>query len=411
MMNRKVVITGMGAITPVGNDVNTFWNNIKAGVNGIDFIKSFDTEKFRVKIGAEVKNFDPASHMEKKEARRTDKFCQYAIAAAKEAVEDSGLDVTKIDSERFGVLLGTGVGGLQTIEKEVRTLNEKGPGRVSPLLIPMIISNIAAGNIAIKYGAKASCTTIVTACASGTNAIGEAFNMIRTGRADVIISGGTEAAITPIALAGFTGLTALSTTNDPDRASIPFDAERDGFVMGEGAGIVILESLEHAQKRNARIYSEVVGYGSTCDAYHMTAPAPEGEGAARAIREALNDAEIDKSCISYINAHGTGTPFNDKFEVQAIKTVFGEDAYKIPVSSTKSMTGHLLGAAGGIEAIICTKALTDGFIPPTIGYKVADPECDLDCVPNTGREAELQYAMSNSLGFGGHNAVIIIKRF
>lgn len=411
MVDRKVVITGMGAITPLGNDVNTFWNNIKAGVNGIDFIKSFDTEKFRVKIAAEAKDFDPSNYMDKKEARRTDRFCQFAIAAAKEAMEDAELDLSKIDSERFGVLLGSGVGGLGTIEKEVKTLNEKGPGRVSPLLIPMIISNIAAGNIAIKYGAKASCTSIVTACASGTNAIGEAFNMIRSGRADIIITGGTEAAITPLALAGFTGLTALSTTNDPGRASIPFDAERDGFVMGEGAGIVILESLEHAEKRNARIYGEVAGYGSTCDAYHMTAPAPEGEGAARAIKEALKDAGIDKSCISYINAHGTSTPFNDKFEAQAIKSVFGEEVKKIPVSSTKSMTGHLLGAAGGIEAIVCTKAILDGFVPPTIGYKVADPDCDIDCVPNEGREAKLEYAMSNSLGFGGHNAIIIIKRF
>lgn len=411
MVDRKVVITGMGAITPLGNDVNTFWNNIKAGVNGIDFIKSFDTEKFRVKIAAEAKDFDPSNYMDKKEARRTDRFCQFAIAAAKEAMEDAELDLSKIDSERFGVLLGSGVGGLGTIEKEVKTLNEKGPGRVSPLLIPMIISNIAAGNIAIKYGAKASCTSIVTACASGTNAIGEAFNMIRSGRADTIITGGTEAAITPLALAGFTGLTALSTTNDPNRASIPFDAERDGFVMGEGAGIVILESLEHAEKRNARIYGEVAGYGSTCDAYHMTAPAPEGEGAARAIKEALKDAGIDKSRISYINAHGTSTPFNDKFEAQAIKSVFGEEVKKIPVSSTKSMTGHLLGAAGGIEAIVCTKAILDGFVPPTIGYKVADPDCDIDCVPNEGREAKLEYAMSNSLGFGGHNAIIIIKRF
>ncbi|MBI6872876.1 beta-ketoacyl-ACP synthase II [Clostridium aciditolerans] len=410
-MTKRVVITGLGAVTPVGNDTEAFWNNIKNGVPGIDFIKAFDTENFKVKLAAEVKDFDPLKYLDKKEAKRMDVFCQFAIASAVQAVEDSKLDIENMPKERFGVIVGSGIGGIGIIEKEQTKLLEKGPGRVQPLFIPMIISNMAAGNIAIRFGAKGICTNVVTACATGTNCVGEAFHAIKNDLADVMIAGGTEASITPLSVAGFTSLTALSKSDDPKRASIPFDKERDGFIMGEGAGILILESLEHAQKRGATIYAEVVGYGSTCDAYHITSPDPEGEGAARAMEIAINEAGINKEEVSYINAHGTSTPVNDKFETNAIKRVFGEDAKNIPISSTKSMTGHLLGAAGAIEAIACVKALEEGFIPPTAGYKVPDEECDLDYVPNEGRAAELKYAMSNSLGFGGHNAVILLKKW
>lgn len=410
-MNNRVVITGMGAITPIGNDVASYWDGLIEGKNGVDFITHFDTEKFKVKVAAEVKNFIPENYMDRKEAKRMDRYCQFAMAAAKEAIENSGLDLENENKYRMGVLIGSGIGGLATIEKEVKTLVEKGPNRVSPLFIPMAISNMAAGNVAIKYGAKGICSCVVTACASGTNAIGDAFHLIRNGVSDVMITGGAEGSITELALAGFTNLTALSNSNDPDRASTPFDKERSGFVMGEGAGIVILESLEHALNRGAKIYAEVVGYGATGDAYHMTSPAPDGEGGARAMQLAIEDAGIDKSDISYINAHGTSTPLNDKFETAAIKAVFGEQAYNVPVSSTKSMTGHLLGAAGAIEAIACAKALEEGIIPPTIGYSNPDPDCDLDCVPNKARKAELQYALSNSLGFGGHNATIILKKW
>jgi 3-oxoacyl-[acyl-carrier-protein] synthase II len=410
-MNNRVVITGMGAITPIGNDVASYWEGLIEGKNGVDFITHFDTEKFKVKLAAEVKNFIPENYMDRKEAKRMDRYCQFAMAAAKEAIENSGLDLENENKYRMGVLIGSGIGGLATIEKEVKTLMEKGPNRVSPLFIPMAISNMAAGNVAIKYGAKGICSCVVTACASGTNAIGDAFHLIRNGVSDVMITGGAEGSITELALAGFTNLTALSNSNDPDRASTPFDKERSGFVMGEGAGIVILESLEHALNRGAKIYAEVVGYGATGDAYHMTSPAPDGEGGARAMQSAIEDAGIGKSDISYINAHGTSTPLNDKFETAAIKTVFGEQAYNVPVSSTKSMTGHLLGAAGAIEAIACAKALEEGIIPPTIGYSNPDPDCDLDCVPNEARKAELQYALSNSLGFGGHNATIILKKW
>lgn len=409
-MDNRVVVTGMGAVTPIGNDVSTFWNNIKSGKNGIDFIKSFDTENYKVKLAAEVKDFDPLVAMDKKEAKRMDRYCQFAMVAAKEAVEDSGLNMEKEDPYRVGVIIGSGTGGIDTMEKQVRVMCDKGPGKVSPFTIPLMISNIAAGNVAIKYGAKGISLCITTACATGTNAIGEAFRMIREGRADCIIAGGAEASVTPFSVAGFTNITALSTSDDPSRASIPFDAERNGFVMGEGAGILILESLEHAKKRNAKIYAEVAGYGATCDAYHMTAPAPDGESAARAMEEALKDAEIDGNKMSYINAHGTSTHYNDSSETMAIKKVFGDKAKEIPVSSTKSMTGHLLGAAGAIEAVVCVKALQDSFVPATIGYKVPDPECDLDYVPNEGRHQELQYAMSNSLGFGGHNAVLVFKK-
>ncbi|MTK11730.1 MAG: beta-ketoacyl-ACP synthase II [Clostridiaceae bacterium] len=410
-MAKRVVITGLGAVTPVGNDVEAFWNNIKNGIPGIDFIKAFDTENFKVKLAAEVKDFDPLKYLDRKEAKRMDVFCQFAIASAVQAVEDSKLDIENMPKERFGVIVGSGIGGIGIIEKEQTKLLEKGPGRVQPLFIPMIISNMAAGNIAIRFGAKGICTNVVTACATGTNCVGEAFHAIKNDLADVMIAGGTEASITPLSVAGFTSLTALSKSDDPKRASIPFDKERDGFIMGEGAGTLILESLEHAQKRGATIYAEVVGYGSTCDAYHITSPDPEGEGAARAMEIAINEAGIDKKEVSYINAHGTSTPVNDKFETNAIKRVFEENAKNIPISSTKSMTGHLLGAAGAIEAIACVKALEEGFIPPTAGYKVPDEECDLDYVPNEGRAAELKYAMSNSLGFGGHNAVILLKKW
>lgn len=409
-LSRRVVITGLGAITPVGNDVETFWNNIKSGVSGIDFITRFDTSEFKVKIAAEVKGFDPLVYMDRKEAKRMDVFSQFAIASAAQAVEDSKLDLETIDKNRFGVIIGSGIGGIDTIEKEQTKFLQKGPSKVQPLFIPMIISNMAAGNVAIKFQARGICTTVVTACATGTNAIGEAYRMIQYGTADVMLAGGTETSITPLSIAGFTNLTALSKSEDPKRASIPFDAERDGFVMGEGAGVLVLETLEHAQKRGARIYAEMVGYGSTCDAYHMTSPSPDGEGAARAMDIAIKEAGITPDEISYINAHGTSTPLNDKFETIAIKTVFGENT-KVPVSSTKSMTGHLLGAAGAIEGIISVKALEEGFIPPTVGYSVADPDCDLDIVPNVGRKADLKYVLSDSLGFGGHNAVILMKKW
>lgn len=408
-MKRRVVITGLGAVTPVGNDLEAFWNNIRNGVHGIDFIKAFDTENFKAKLAAEVKDFDPIKYIDKKEAKRMDTFCQFALASAIQAVQNSKLDIENIQKERFGVIVGSGIGGIGTIEKEQTKLLEKGPGRVQPLFIPMIIGNMAAGNIAIKFGAKAICTTVVTACATGTNSIGEAYHAIKNDLADIMIAGGTEASITPLSIAGFTSLTALSKSTDPNRASIPFDKDRNGFIMGEGAGILILESLEHAQKRGATIYAEVVGYGATCDAYHITSPDPEGP--ARAMELAIKEAGINKEEVSYINAHGTSTEVNDKNETNAIKRVFGEFAKNIPVSSTKSMTGHLLGAAGAIEAIVCVKALEEGFIPPTVGYKVKDEDCDLDYVPNTGRSAELKYAMSNSLGFGGHNAVILLKKW
>lgn len=411
IMKRRVVVTGLGAVTPVGNDVETFWNNIKSGKHGIDFIKCFDTENFKAKLAAEVKDFDPIKYIDKKEAKRMDRFCQFALASAIEAVENSRLDLEKVDKERFGVIVGSGIGGIGTVENEQTKLLEKGPGRVQPLFIPIIIGNMAAGNIAIKFGAEAVCTTVVTACATGTNSIGEAYRTIQNDLADIMIAGGTEASITPLSVAGFTSLTALSKSTDPNRASIPFDKERDGFIMGEGAGILVLESLEHAQKRGATIYGEVVGYGSTCDAYHITAPDSEGKGAARAMELAIKEAGISKEEVSYINAHGTSTPINDKVETAAIKRVFGDFSKNIPVSSTKSMTGHLLGAAGAIEAIVCVKALEEGFVPPTVGYKVQDEECDLDCVPNEGRNIDVKYAMSNSLGFGGHNAVILLKKW
>jgi 3-oxoacyl-[acyl-carrier-protein] synthase II len=408
-MNRRVVVTGMGAITPIGNSVPEFFDNVQAGKCGIDFIDTFDTENFPAKVAAQVKDFEPKNYMDAKEARRMDRFSQFAVAAAKEAMEDSGIDLEKIDHERFGVIVGSGIGGIGLIEKETKTLIEKGPKRVNPLFIPMTITNMAAGNIAIQYGALGVCTNVVTACATGSNSIGEAFRNIKHGYSDVILAGGTEGSITPLAVAGFTSLTALSTSSDPSRASIPFDKERDGFVMGEGAGILVLEEYEHALARGAKMYAEVVGYGSTCDAYHITAPASDGAGGARAMRHAMEEANITSKDVSYINAHGTSTPTNDKVETIAIKLAMGEEAYKVPISSTKSMIGHLLGAAGAVEAVICIKAMEKSFIPATIGLTVSDEECDLDYVPGVGRNAKLSYTMSNSLGFGGHNATLIFK--
>lgn len=410
-MEKRVVITGMGAVTPIGNSVEDYWNGLANGVNGIDVITAFDVENSEVKLAAEVKDFDPKLYMDPKEARRMDRYCQLAMAGAKEAMESSGIDLEKIDHNRFGVIVGSGIGGLNTLEKEHVKLLEKGPKRVNPLLIPMIISNMAAGNIAIKYGAKGVCTNIVTACATGSQCIGDAYRSIKHGYSDLILAGGAESSITPLAIAGFANLTALSKSTDKDRASIPFDKERNGFVMGEGAGIVLLEELEHALKRGAKILAEVVGYGSTCDAYHMTSPAVDGEGAARSMQLSIEEAGIEASQVSYINAHGTSTPYNDKFETLAVKTVFGEAAYKIPISSTKSMTGHLLGASGAIETIACIKAITEDFIPPTIGYQVPDEDCDLDIVPNVGRKATVTYAMTNSFGFGGHNATLLLKKY
>ena len=408
-MERRVVVTGMGAITPVGNDVNTFWNSIKDGKNGIDFITLFNTDTHKVKLAAEVKNFNPEDYIDKREARRMDRYTQFAMVAAEEAIKDSKLDLEKIDSTRFGCIVGSGIGGLITIEDQITKLNDKGPSRVAPLFIPMAISNMAAGNIAMKYGAKGICTSVVTACATGTNSIGEAFRNIKFGFSDIMIAGGTEATICESGVAGFTSLTALSKSTDPLKASIPFDKDRDGFVMGEGAGIIILEELDHALERGAKIYGELVGYGTTCDAYHITSPDPEGEGAARAMVMAMTEASIET--VDYINAHGTSTPLNDKYETIAIKKALGDKAKNIAISSTKSMTGHLLGAAGAIEAIVAIKSTEENFIPPTIGYTTKDEECDLDYVPNVGKNQEVNYAMSNSLGFGGHNAILIFKKW
>ncbi|MFY9177040.1 MAG: beta-ketoacyl-ACP synthase II [Caldicoprobacterales bacterium] len=411
-MPRRVVVTGMGAITPLGNSVDIFWEALKDGKNGIDKIDKFDVEDYPTQMAAQVKDFDPTDYLDRKEARRMDLFCQFAMAATYQAMENANLDTEKLDKERFGVILSSGIGGLETMENQAKVLFSRGPNRISPFLVPMMIVNMAAGQISIAVGAKGINTTVVTACASATNAIGEAFKTIRYGEADVIITGGSEAPITPLALAGFCSMKAMSTRNqDPTTASRPFDADRDGFVIGEGAGILILESYEHAVNRGANILAEIVGYGATADAYHITAPAPEGEGAARAMREAIQYAAIEPDMVDYINAHGTSTPYNDKFETTAIKTIFGDHAYKLAVSSTKSMTGHLLGAAGGIETIAVVKSLQEQFIPPTINYTTPDPDCDLDYVPNKGRPAKVEYAMSNSLGFGGHNASILLKRF
>lgn len=410
-MNRRVVITGMGALTPIGNNVEEFWKNSKEGKLGIDFIKSIDNELIDVKIAGELKDLSLEGIIDKKEAKRLDKFSQYAIIAADEAIKSSGIDLDKIDRERFAVIIGSGIGGFETMEDGFKNLFERGNKRVSPLFIPTSIINLGAGNVAIKYGAKGMCTSAVTACATGTNNIGDAFRHIKHGYADIALAGGAEAPITRMAIAGFNNMRALNSKNDPKRASIPFDAERSGFVMGEGAGVLLIESLEHALERGANILAEIVGYGSTCDAYHITSPDPNGEGAAKAMNLAIQEAGINKEEISYINAHGTSTPFNDKFETAAIKKALGDFAYNVPISSTKSMTGHLLGAAGAIESIICVNSMREGFIPPTIGYKVKDEELDLDYVPNVGREADVKYTLTNSLGFGGHNATLLFKRW
>lgn len=409
-MNR-VVITGMGAVTPIGNNVEDFWKSLKSGANGIDSITAFDTENYKAKLAAEVKDFNPEDYLDKREVRRMDRFCHFAIAASKQAVENSKLDLENIDKERFGVIVGSGIGGFKTFEKECETLVTKGPRKVSPMFVPMMIGNMAAGNIAIQFGAKGSTLDIVTACATASNSIGEAFRMIKHGYLDLAIAGGTEASITPLGVAGFIALTALSNSEDKNRASIPFDKERNGFVMGEGAGMLVLESLEHAQNRGALIYGEVVGYGSTCDAYHITSPSPDGEGGARAMLLAIKEGNIKKEEVGYINAHGTGTPYNDKFETIGIKLAFGDHAKDLVISSTKSMTGHLLGAAGGVEAIASIKAIQEGFIPPTINLNIPDEECDLDYVANVGRKKDIKYAISNSLGFGGHNASLLFKKW
>ncbi len=410
-MERRVVITGLGAITPVGNNTEEFWKNIKAGKCGIDEITAFDTTNYKVKLAGEVKNYNPEDYFDKRTAKRMDRFSQFAIIAAKEAWEDSKLDKEKENMERVGVILGSGIGGLNTMEKDITNLVEKGPDRVSPMFIPMAICNMAAGNVAIELGIKGESISMVTACATGTHCIGESFRMIKNGYQDIVLAGGTEASINPIGVAGFTNIKALSQATDKNRASIPFDKERSGFVMGEGAGVIILEELEHAKARGAKIYAEIVGYGATSDAYHITSPAPGGEGGARAMKVAMEEAGVKPEEITYINAHGTSTHLNDSCETMAIKTALGEAASKVMVSSTKSNTGHLLGAAGGVEAIVCCKAIEDNFVPATINYKVPDEECDLDVVPNEGRNVEVKYAMSNSLGFGGHNATILFKKY
>ena len=412
-MERRCVITGLGAVTPLGNTVEEYWNGLKNGVCGIDYIKKFDTTDYKVKIAAEIKDFDPDQYMTKKDVKRNDLFAIYALAAGMQAFEDSKLDMEKEDADRIGVIVGSGVGGLMTMEEQVKRLTDKGPSRVSPLFITMTIGNMAAGNIAIRVGAKGVCEDIVTACATGTNAIGTAFRNIKHGYLDACIAGGAEGAICGIGVAGFTNLTALSTEEDPKKACRPFDKERNGFVMGDGSGILVLEELEHALARGAKIYGEVVGYGATADAYHVTLPEPTGEGAAKAMKFAIQEAGITPEQVGYINAHGTSTHANDVGETKAIKLAMGEECAKnIPISSTKSMTGHLLGAAGAIEAIACVKALEEGFLPPTINYHTPDEECDLDYIPNVGREAkEAEYALSNSLGFGGHNGVLCFKKW
>ena len=409
-MNKRVVITGMGAVTPIGNSTTEFWNAIKKGVCGIAKITAFDTANHKVKLAAEV-DIDPTDKISAGDLRKMDRFTLLGVLAAIEAVADSGIDENNTDLSRCGVCVSSGIGGLSSIEREHDRGLEKGFDRVSPFFIPMVIPNIAAGRIAIESGFKGYSNSVVTACAGGTNAVGDALRMIRHGYADAMLCGGAEAVITPLAMGGFTSMRALSESEDPARASIPFDAERSGFVMGEGAGILVLEELEHAKKRGAKIYAEVTGYAATCDAYHITAPDPSGDGGARAMAEALTDAGLNPSDIEYINAHGTSTPLNDKGETMAVKNVFGEHAYKIPISSTKSMTGHLLGAAGAIEAIVCAFCVKDGYIPATINYKNPDPDCDLDIVPDNGREVPVKHAMSNSLGFGGHNASLVITRF
>ncbi len=410
-MRTRVVVTGMGAITPIGNDVESFWNGLKNAQVGIGPITYFDTTDFKCKLAAQVKGFNAKDYMDPKAARRMELFSQYAVAAAKQALDQSGIDMEKEDPYRVGVSVGSGIGSLQAVERDCRKLFEKGPSRVNPLLVPLMICNMAAGNVSIQFGLKGKCINVVTACATGTHSIGEAFRSIQYGEADVMVAGGTEASITPIGVAGFTALTALNTTDDPLRASIPFDKERNGFIMGEGAGIVVLESLEHAQARGAKILAELVGYGATCDAYHITSPAEDGSGAAKAMEVAIQDAGARPEDIDYVNAHGTSTHHNDLFETKAIKLALGDHAYKVKINSTKSMIGHLLGAAGGVEFIACVKSIEEGFVHATAGYQIPDEECDLDYTPGQGVAMDVNYAITNSLGFGGHNASLVVKKF
>jgi len=412
VLKHRAVITGMGVISPVGNQLDEFWNNLIEGKSGIGLLTRFDTSDMPTKVAAEVKNFEPTDWISKKESRHMDRFTQFALAAAKLAVQDSGLDLEKVDKERAGTVIGCGIGGVTTFEEQKEVLTNKGSGRITPFFVPMLISNMAAGHISIEFGLQGSSMTIVTACASATNAIGEALRIIQRGEADVVICGGTEAPITRLAFAGFCAAKTMSTEKEnPEQASRPFDKRRSGFVMGEGAGVLVLESKEHALARGAHIYAELAGYGSTSDAYHITSPAPGGAGAARAMRLAIKDAEANPEDVDYINAHGTSTGPNDAAETAAIKTVFGSHASQLAISSTKSMTGHLMGAAGAIEAIICALSIERGTIPPTTNYGEPDPDCDLDYVPNIARTKEVDMAISNSLGFGGHNATIVLKKF
>ena len=409
-MKRRVVVTGMGAITPIGLSVEEFWQGVKAGKTGFAPITKFDASEYKCKLAAEVKGFEGKNYMDFKAAKRMELFSQYATAATKEAMEDAGLDMEKEDPYRVGVSVGSGIGSLQAMERAHSRLLEKGPSRVEPLLVPLMICNMAAGNVSIQFGLKGKSLNVVTACATGTNSIGEAYRAIQYGDAEVMIAGGTESSVTPIGIAGFTALTALTSSDDPARCSIPFDKERSGFVMGEGAAVVVLEELEHARARGSRIYAEVVGYGCTSDAFHITSPAEDGSGAAKAMEYAVADAGIDKNEITYINAHGTSTHHNDLFETRAVKLAFGEHAKKIRINSTKSMVGHLLGAAGAVEFVTCVKELEEGYIHRTVGYQVPDEECDLDyCI--RPQEGEFLYALSNSLGFGGHNASILIRKY
>ncbi|AYA75114.1 beta-ketoacyl-[acyl-carrier-protein] synthase II [Bacillus sp. Y1] len=411
MTKKRVVVTGVGAVTPVGNNVETAWNNVLAGVSGVGPLTRLNADEYPAKVAAEVKDFQVEDFIDKKDARKMDRFTHYAVAAAKMAVEDSGLEINDSNSHNIGVWIGSGIGGMETFESQYETFLSRGYRRVSPFFVPMMIPDMATGQVSITLGARGFNSCTVTACATGTNSIGDAFKVIQRGDAVAMVTGGAEAPITKMSVAGFCANTALSTNPDPSKASRPFDLNRDGFVIGEGAGIVVLEELEHALARGAKIYAEIVGYGATGDAYHITAPAPGGEGGARAMKMAINDAGLNVNEVDYVNAHGTSTDYNDRFETLALKEVFGEHAYKLAVSSTKSMTGHLLGAAGGVEAIFSVLAIKEGMIPPTINYETPDPECDLDYVPNEARKQEVQVAMSNSLGFGGHNATIVFKAY
>ncbi|MEH7526208.1 beta-ketoacyl-ACP synthase II [Bacillus sp. JJ1503] len=411
MNKRRVVVTGIGAVTPLGNEVETTWKNILAGVSGVGPLTRVNADEYPVKVAAEVKDFNVENFMEKKDARKMDRFTHYAVAASLMAVKDANLSINEENADRVGVWIGSGIGGMETFENQFETFLNRGYRRVSPFFVPMMIPDMATGQVSITLGAKGFNSCTVTACATGTNSIGDAFKVIQRGDADAMVTGGAEAPITKMSVAGFCANTALSTNPDPKTASRPFDKNRDGFVIGEGAGIVVLEELEHALARGANIYAEIVGYGATGDAYHITAPAPEGEGGARAMKMAINDAGLSPEDIDYINAHGTSTDYNDKFETMAIKAVFGDHAYRLAISSTKSMTGHLLGAAGGIEAIFTVLAMKEGILPPTINYETPDPECDLDYIPNEARKKEIRAAISNSLGFGGHNATIAFKKY